>query len=127
MTTANKIRSFMDLQAWKVGHDLALQIYKVTRDFPKEESFGLTSQMTRAAVSVTSNIAEGFSRWSKNDKIRFFQIALGSVTELQNQLLIARDVGYVTFDVFSRITGDTVQVHKLITGLIKHLRGGRDT
>lgn len=114
-----KIRSFTDLEAWKRGHKLTLEIYQVTKSFPKEELFGLTSQIRRSALSITSNIAEGFSRKSSKEKIQFYFIALGSTTELQNQLLLSRDIGYIDKDIFSRIADITVEVHKLINGLIK--------
>ncbi len=123
MTTAtNKIKSFTDLQAWQVGHSIVLMVYEETRNFPRDEVFVLVSQMRRSAVSITSNIAEGFSRNSSKDKINFFVIAHGSVTELQNQLIIARDVGYITPSSWLKISENLVQVHKLISGLIKYLR-----
>ena len=95
MRGENKIRSFTDLDAWKEGHRLVLMIYQITESFPKEEMFGLVSQMRRCAVSVTSNIAEGFSRQSYREKIQFYSTAQGSLTELQNQLLVSRDVGFL--------------------------------
>lgn len=79
-----KIKSFTDLQAWKEGHKLVLLIYEMTDDFPKKEVYALASQMQRAAVSFTSNIAEGFSRQTDKDKSHFYIMALGSTTELQN-------------------------------------------
>ena len=114
-----KIVKFTDLVAWKEGHGLVLESYKIIRKFPKEETFGLTSQMRRCAVSITSNIAEGFSRYSPKDKNQFYFIALGSITELQNQLLIARDLRYTDNDIFAKIAERTVLVHKLVNGLIK--------
>lgn len=114
-----KIRSFTDLDAWKEGHYLVLEIYKITREFPKEEQFGLTNQLRRAGVSITSNIAEGFSRNSYKEKVQFYSIALGSVTEVQNQLLIAKDIGYMTKENFNEIAKRTVVANKLINGLIK--------
>ena len=95
-------------------------MYVLTKAFPKEETFGLVSQMRRCVVSVTSNIAEGFSRQSYREKVQFYAIALGSVTELQNQLTIARDVGYIQPDEFSELWLQAVKVHKIINGLIKH-------
>ena len=115
----SKIRKFTDLDAWKEGHRLVMKIYKVTKDFPKEERYGLVSQMTRCAVSITSNIAEGFSRFSYKDKTRFYYVALGSVTELQNQLLVSRDVEYLSHDKFTELANQSVKVHKIINGLIK--------
>lgn len=114
-----KILSFTDLVAWREGHALVLDIYRITKGFPREELFGLTSQIRRCAVSITSNIAEGFSRNSWKEKLQFYSTALGSLTELQNQLLICRDVGYVSSDVFSRIAEQSIFVSKLIRGLIK--------
>lgn len=117
--TKDKIKSFTDLRAWKEGHKLVLMIYEITKSFPKEEQFGLTSQVRRAAVSITSNIAEGFSRQSFKEKIQFYSIALGSLTELQNQLLIARDVKYIDEVSFDKMAEQTVVVSKIMNGLIK--------
>lgn len=112
-----KIKSFTDLKAWREGHKLVLIVYRETEKFPKKEIFGLTSQMRRAAVSVTSNIAEGFSRNTNKDKCQFYSNALGSLTELQNQLLIARDVGYLERKLFFEIANQTIIVAKIINGL----------
>lgn len=114
-----KILSFTDLVAWREGHSLVLKIYRMTKMFPKEEMFGLTSQMRRCAVSITSNIAEGFSRNSWKEKLQFYSTALGSLTELQNQLLICRDVEYIASSEFVLIAQHSVFVSKLIRGLIK--------
>ena len=122
---SEKIQSFVDLDAWKEGHRLVIGIYRLTREFPKEEIFGLVSQMRRCAVSVTSNIAEGFSRQSSKEKQQFFSISQGSLIELQNQLLIARDVGYVDRETFKKQADQTVKVQKIINGLVKYLK--RDT
>ena len=116
------IKSFTDLNAWIEGHKLVLMIYNVTKLFPKEEMFGLISQMRRCAVSITSNIAEGFSRQSYKEKVQFYSMAQGSVTELQNQLLIARDVGFVGKEKFHEIALQSVKVHKITNGLIKSSR-----
>lgn len=115
----SKIRLFTDLNTWKEAHTLVLLIYKITRSFPKEEIFSLISQMRRCVVSITSNIAEGFSRQSYKEKVQFYSMALGSTTELQNQLLIARDIGYITEKVYNEIEDKTVMVHKLLNGLIR--------
>ena len=118
-SSITKIKSFTDLVAWQEAHKLVLAIYKVTKDFPKEEQFGLTSQVRRAAISVSSNIAEGFSRKSYIDKNRFYSMARGSITELQSQLLIAKDIGYIKQSKFREVADQTVVVHKLINGLLK--------
>ncbi|MCK5080789.1 MAG: four helix bundle protein [Candidatus Moranbacteria bacterium] len=116
---AKKIKSFTDLMAWQKGHKVVLSVYAITKEFPKEEIFGLTNQMRRCAVSITSNVAEGFSRKNKKEKKQFYRISLGSLTELQSQLLIARDVKYLPNKEFKKIAENTVEVQKLIFGLIK--------
>lgn len=112
-----KIKSFTDLLCWREGHKLVLMIYKITDKFPNKEIFGLTNQMRRCAVSITSNIAEGFGRNTNKDKCQFYYMAYGSLTELQNQLIIARDVKYLSLDNFKKIADKTVTVAKLINGL----------
>lgn len=114
-----KIQSFTNLIAWQKGHELVLIIYRTTKAFPKEEMYSLVDQMRRCVISITSNLAEGFSRKSYKEKIQFYCIALGSTTELQNQLLVARDVEYITKEQFTQIANLTIEVHKLINGLIK--------
>jgi len=113
----NKIKNFTDLNAYKEAHKLVLIIYKVTNKFPKEERYGLINQMRRATVSITSNIAEGFSRNTIKDKCQFYTLAQGSLTELQSQLLISRDLSYLTKEDFNQIANQTVIVNKLINGL----------
>jgi four helix bundle protein len=81
---SGKIKSFSDLDAWREGHKLVLNIYQITKLFPKEELFCLTNQLRRAGISFTSNIAEGFSRQSFKEKRQFYSMALGSLTEIQN-------------------------------------------
>jgi len=114
-----KIINFTDLYTWKEGHKLVLMIYKLTATFPEKERFGLVSQMNRAVISFTSNIAEGFTRIGKKDKINFYYMAKSSLTELQNQLLVCKDLGYVSEENFNPIWEQTIVVHKLVTGLIK--------
>ena len=117
----HKITSFTDLNAWKEGHRLMLAIYKETAKFPRDERFCLIDQLRRASISITSNIAEGFSRFGRNEKRLFYRISLGSLTELQNQLLIARDLGYLSKEDFDNLAEMTVGVSKLINGLIKSI------
>lgn len=117
-----KIQSFTQLIAWKKAHLLALYIYNITKTFPAEEKFGLTDQLRRAAVSITSNIAEGFYRRTMKDKSHFYSISLGSLAEIQNQLLMSRDLTYLTPETFHAIALKTVEVHKLLNGLIKSSR-----
>lgn len=118
----DKIKSFTDLIAWKESHKLVLMIYKTTKNFPKDELFGLTDQIKRASVSISSNIAEGFSRRSNLEKKQFYYLSLGSLTEVQNQLLIAKDVGYINKNVFKEIANQSVTVGKLINSLLKYVK-----
>jgi len=114
---SEKIYSFTDLKAWKQGHELVLFVYEKTKHFPQSEIFGITNQMRRAAVSITSNIAEGFSRGSNKEKAQFYSIALGSLTELQSQAYIARDVGFISKEDFFKMENLMIVVSKLINGL----------
>ena len=116
-----KIKSFTDSIAWQKAHRLVLNIYQLTNKFPPSKKFSLIDQMHRAAISISSNIAEGFSRISKNEKKNFYHIALGSLTELQNQLLVSKDLGYIEKNSFTQSAIQTVEVSKLINGLIKSL------
>ena len=117
-----KITKFTDLITWQEGHKLVLMVYKLTGTFPKEEKYGLVDQLRRAAVSITSNIAEGFSRQSSKEKVQFYTTSLGSLTEIQNQLIVSKDIGYLSKEEFVKIANQTVIVHKLITGLNKATR-----
>lgn len=118
----NKIKSFTDLIVWQKGHELVLMIYKTTDSFPPKEQFSLTSQMRRAAISVTSNIAEGFSRQSQKEKVQFYSMAKGSLTELQNQSIIARDINYLEKDSFIELTNQSTEIGKMLNGLIKKIK-----
>lgn len=115
-----RIKSFTDLNAWREGHKLVIIIYKVTKNFPKEEMFGLISQIRRAAVSITSNIAEGFGRQTYKEKTQFYYQAQGSLIELKNQILIARDVSYlINQNDFEELVEQANVTHQLLQGLIK--------
>lgn len=117
-----KIISFVDLFAWQKGHSLVRHIYNITKTFPKEEIFCLTSQMRRAAISITSNIAEGFCRNTMKEKVNFYSISLGSLTEIQNQLLIAKDIGYISQENFIPIYELSIETNKILNGLIKKIK-----
>ncbi len=113
------ITSFKDLKSWQEAHKLVLSIYKITAKFPDEEKFALINQMRRSAISITSNIAEGFSRNTSKDKIHFYQISKGSLSELESQLLIARDLVYVSQINFDIQLQQIELVSKLLTGMIR--------
>ena len=119
---SEKIHSFTQLLAWKEGHGLVISIYQLVEGFPNKEQFGLSNQICRAAVSITSNIAEGFSRTSKKEKAQFYAMAHGSLSEVQNQLLIARDVGCISNDQFQLLATRSILISKLLNGLIRRSR-----
>ncbi|HPA25526.1 MAG TPA: four helix bundle protein [bacterium] len=121
MILSTQIRNFYDLEAWKVSHDFVLEIYKITKNFPKDELYGVVSQLRRAASSVTANIAEGFSRYHFKDKIRFYYQARGSVSEAQNFLLLAKDLGYIKFEQCGIIGEKGNNSRQLINGLIRSI------
>jgi four helix bundle protein len=113
------IKSFTDLLAWQENHQLVLIIYRLTKNFPQEEIYSLTDQMRRASISITSNIAEGFGRQTMKDKLNFYYLAQGSLTELKNQLLICRDIGYLSKDDFNLAATQANSCHRLLQGLIQ--------
>ena len=117
-----KITNFFELNTWREGHKLVLTIYAITNNFPSKETYVLTAQMLRAAISITSNIAEGFGRQGLKEKIQFYSMAKASLSELQNQLIICRDLDYVTNKKFNEMWNQSVTVHKLINGLIRSLK-----
>lgn len=114
-----KICKFTDLIAWQEAHRLVLIIYEAVKKFPSSEKFVLSNQITRAVISISSNIAEGFARESWSDKNRFYNIAQTSLIEVQNQLIIARDLNYLKNAEFLEVSKQTVVCHKLIIGLMK--------
>jgi len=113
-----KIREFTDLKVWKEAHELVLMIYKVTGNFPKEEMFGLISQMRRSSISITANIAEGFGRQGYKEKVQFYYLAQGSITELKDQIIIARDIDYLESEEYAKLNQQIVLTHRLLQGLI---------
>src|SRR6185369_11198236 len=115
----DKIRQFTDLFAWQEAHKLVLLVYEVTKTFPKEELFGLTNQIRRAVISITSNIAEGFGRRTYKDQIKFYYMAQGSLAEVKNQLIAARDIGYLKINDYNKIFDQACSAHELLGGLIK--------
>jgi len=116
------IKSFEELPVWKDARKFANKIYNLTKKFPKEENYGLTSQITRATVSVGSNIAEGFDRYSKKDFIKFLIIARGSISEIQNDLYIALDLKYIDPNDFRETYALSKELGKQINGFIKYLK-----
>jgi len=117
------ITKFTDLVAWKEAHKLVLISYKLLNKFPKNETFALSDQVRRCAVSISANIAEGFSRHGKKEKSQFYHISKGSLTELENHFLIAKDLGYIDLRDLNNIQNQMEHVGRLLTGLIKAVYG----
>lgn len=117
-----KIFKFTDLIVWQKSHKLVLDIYNITINFPKEELFVLVSQLRRAAISITSNIAEGFGRKSNKEKVQFYFVSLGSIYEVENQIIIARDLGYLEKEIFNKTIELLIEVQKMLYSLIKKIK-----
>jgi len=115
-----EVRNHKDLEVWKKSMDLVSNIYKITESFPNKELYGLTNQIRRAAVSIPSNIAEGAARSSKKEFIQFLFIALGSLSELETQIIIANRLEYLNNS--DTLLEDIKFVQKLINGLIYYLK-----
>lgn len=115
----SNIHHFSHLFAWQKNHQLVLNVYKITKDFPREEQFGLTQQIRRSASSITANVAEGYGRYHYKDKIRFYYNARGSNTETQNHLILAKDLGYLKEKDYQILKEKVFEGFKLISGLIK--------
>ena len=114
-----KITKFTDLISWQEAHKLVLSVYSVTKEFSADEKFGLVGQMRRAAISVTSNIAEGFGRYTSKDKVHFFTMSKTSLAELQNQMIVSKDLNYVDAEKFDSFFKQSVIVDSLIAGMQK--------
>ena len=115
------VKNFYDLEVWKKAHELTLAIYIMTRSFPQDELYGIVSQIRRAASSVSANIAEGFERYHFKEKIRFYYQARGPVAEVENFLLLAKDLHFIEELLLQKLMHETEQVRKLINGLIRSI------
>jgi four helix bundle protein len=115
------LRNYKELKVWQKSYQLCLQIYKITKGFPKEEIYTLTSQIRRAAISVPSNIAEGYGRKSTPEYIRFLYIAYGSSCELETQILLSGDLSYIKDDNLKQLQEDIGEVERMLKALIQSL------
>lgn len=113
-----KIKNFEDLKVWQKAHKLALSIYKITQDFPPSEKFGLVIQIRRAVISVVSNIVEGFSRNPIKESLRFYNIAEASLEEVKCQLLVARDLNYLSQAIYQENLELANEVGKMLNSWI---------
>jgi four helix bundle protein len=115
------MRNFKELKVWQKSHSLTLAIYKATATFPKEEVYGLTSQIRRAGASIAANIAEGCGRSGEAELGRFFQIAMGSASELEYHLLLAYDLGFLKVSNYEQLASEVSEVKQMLTGFIQKL------
>lgn len=100
-----KTFSFTDIVAWQVSHQFVIMVYQITKDFPDFEKFGLSSQFQRAAISITANIAEGYKKLGKADKLRFLNISQGSLEECRNYVILSKDLGYINEIQYEELIG----------------------
>jgi four helix bundle protein len=117
----NKIRNFRDLEVWKLGKEIVLDIYQLTKDFPQDELYGLVSQMRHAAVSIVANVAEGFNRKHNAEYRQFLYIALGSCAELETHIEIAQDLGFIAGARQGNLLEKLDHESKMLRNLIKRL------
>ena len=115
-------RDFKSLQVWQKSHALVTRVYQVTAGFPRSEVYGLTSQIRRSATSIPSNIAEGCGRGGQAELARFFQIAMGSASELEYQLLLARGLDYLTDENHDELSNQVIEIKKMLTAYARRLR-----
>lgn len=119
------MKDFRQLKVWEKSHQLALAIYKATKDFPKEELYGLTSQIRRSSMSIPTNIAEGCGRFTDADFARFLQMAMGSASETEYQLILARDLDFLPKDMYEKLHSEVEEVKRMLASLLKTLRSVR--
>ena len=117
------MKTYRDLQVWQKSMALVTEVYKITKGFPKDETYGLTSQMRRCAVSIPSNMAEGYGRNSTNEYIHFLRISMGSLYELQTQIEISMNLRYLNNDEFNSLYETSREIERMLSSLIRKLRG----
>jgi len=116
------MRNFNDLLVWERSHRLALTLYRATEGFPKNEIFGLTSQIRRAGASIPTNLAEGCGRWGDGDMGRFLQIAMGSASELDYLMRLAKDLGYFQSTEYQELAAELSEIRRMLTAFYKRIR-----
>ena len=121
------MQDYRKLKVWEKAHAFTLVVYTTTRAFPRDEIYGLTSQIRRCAVSVPSNIVEGCGRGSNPELVKFLHYALGSANELEYQLLLSRDLGYVAADAHSSLATNVLEIKRMLAALIVKIKQGPNT
>jgi four helix bundle protein len=122
MWRGNEMKSVEELDVFKLSHEMTLQIYRLTKDFPTEEKFSLVPQMRRAAYSVPMNLVEGANRLNTREYRQFVGIAKGSAGEIKYQLILARDLGYIDEKTYSELRSNYERISQMLTGLAKSLK-----
>lgn len=118
-------QGFKSLLAWQKAYEMVIEVYGITKGFPKEENYGLTSQLQRAAVSVPANIAEGYERQHKKEYRQFLSIAKGSLGELETYLLLARDLCYISAEKYESLDSKRRETARILKGLINSLESSK--
>jgi four helix bundle protein len=116
------LRSFRDLKVWQKGHELTLAIYRATKSFPKDEMYGMTSQLRRAAASIPANIAEGCVRGSGAEFRHFLQVAMGSASELEYHVLLSHELGYLDKLQYEILDSNATELKRMLTSFIQKLK-----
>src|SRR4030095_1058554 len=116
------MKDFRTLQVWQKAHELTLEVCRVTKSFPREELFGITSQIRRSSASIPTNIAEGCGRGSDADFQRFLQIAFGSLSELDYQLILAKDLGFINPAGYDEMNGRVIEIRRMLSSLIRKVQ-----
>ncbi len=116
------LKNYKELKVWQKSYGLCLEVYRITKGFPKQETYGLTSQIRRSAVSIPSNIAEGYGRKTTADYLRFLYIAYGSVCELETQILLSGDLSYIPSVDLEVLKDKTAEVERMLKAMIKSLQ-----
>jgi four helix bundle protein len=117
------MRNYRELQVWSKAHALTLNLYRLSRTFPKEETYGLTSQLRRAAVSIGANLAEGCGRRTSGELARFVRVAMGSASELDYHLVLCCDLGFLGREDFLRASRELTEIRKMLTSLLAKIEG----
>lgn len=116
------MKDYRNIQAWQRAHKLVLLLYELTEGFPTKESYGLTSQLRRAAISVPTNIAEGCGRTTEMELTRFMDISLGSLNEIEYLLLLSADLNYIEKKIYQKLSEEVVEIRKMLTAFVKTVR-----
>jgi four helix bundle protein len=122
---AQPMRDFRQIKVWEKAHNLTLEIYTITAIFPREELYGLTSQLRRASASIPANIAEGFGRGGNVELARFLQIGMGSAYEVEYHALLAKDLGFLSEATYDRLAAQIIEVKRMLAALLVKVRAGR--